>query len=56
MVDVMPSDELCQVEAVPCTGSRANRTTFAANATHIESQGEKESKAVSDEGFPLNSN
>ena len=24
-VDVMPNDELCQVEAILCTGSRANR-------------------------------
>ena len=29
-VDVMPNDVLCQVEAVPCTGSRANWTMFAA--------------------------
>ena len=34
-VDVMPSDELCHVEAVPCTGSRTNRTMCAANGTKI---------------------
>ena len=55
-VDVIPSDELCQSEAVPCTGSRANRTMFAANGTKIESQGEKKFKDVTDEGFPLNFN
>ena len=47
-VDVMPNDELCQVEVVPCTGSRANRTMFAANGTKIESQGEKKFKVVTD--------
>ena len=52
-VDVMPNDELCQVEAVPCTGSRANRTIFVANGTRIESKGEKKSKAVTDGGLPL---
>ena len=54
--DVMPSDELCQVEAVPCTGSRANRTMFAANGTKIESKGEKQFKAITGKGFPLNFN
>ena len=49
-VDVLPSDELCQMEAVPCTGSRANRTMFAANGTRIESRGEKKFKAVTDDG------
>ena len=53
-VDAMPSDELCQVEAVPCTGSRANRAMLAANGTKVESQVEKKFKAVTDEGFPLN--
>ena len=53
-VDVMSSDELCQVEAVPCTGSHANRTMFAANSMKIESKGEKKFKAVTDEGFPSN--
>ena len=52
-VDVMPNDELCQVEAVPCTGSRANRTLFAANGTRIESKGEKKFQAITDDGFPL---
>ena len=52
-VDVMPSDERCQVDAVPCTGSRANRTMFAANGTKIESKGEKKFKVVTDEGIPL---
>ena len=52
-VDVMPHDELCQVDAVPCTGTRANRTMFAANGTKIESKGEKKFKAVTDDGFPL---
>ena len=45
-VDVMPNDEFCQVEAVPCTGSRANRTVFAANGTKTESKSEKKSKAI----------
>ena len=45
-VDVMPNDELCQVEAVPCTGSRANRSMFAANGTKIESKGETKFKAI----------
>ena len=48
-VDVMPNGELCQVEAVPCTGSHANRTMFAANATKIESKGEKKFQAVTDD-------
>ena len=52
----MPSDELCQVEAFPCTGSQANTTVFAANGTKIESKGEKKFKAVTDEGFPLSFN
>ena len=52
-MDVMPSDELCQVEAVPCIGSRANKTMLAANGTKINSQGENKFKAVTDEGFPL---
>ena len=49
----MPSDELCQVEAVPFTGSRANRIMFAANGKKIKSQGEKKFKAVTDEGVPV---
>ena len=53
-VDVMPSDELCQVEAVPCTESRANRTIFAASGPKIESKGEKKFKAITDkEGIPI---
>ena len=52
-VDVMPHDEFCQVDAVPCTGSRAKRTMFAANGTKIESKGEKKFKAVTDDRFPL---
>ena len=36
-VDVMPADELCQVDTVPCTSSRANRSMFAANGTRIDS-------------------
>ena len=31
----------------------ASRTMFAANGTRIESKGEKEFKAVTDDGFPL---
>ena len=54
-VDVMPADELCQVDTVPCTGSRANRSMFAANGTIIDSKGEKKFKAVTDDGFPLDS-
>ena len=50
-VDVMPTDEFCQIEAVPCTGSRANRTMLAANGTRIESKGEKKFQAVTDDGF-----
>ena len=42
-----------QVEAVPCTRSRANRIMFAANGTRIESNGEKQPKAITDDGFPL---
>ena len=34
-VDVMPSEDLCQVNTVPCTGARANRTIFVANGTRI---------------------
>ena len=49
----MPTDELCQVEAVPCTGSRANRTMFTANGTRIESKCEKKSMAATNDGFPL---
>ena len=49
----MPNDELCQVEAVPCTGSHANRTMFAANGTKIESKGKKKFQAVTDDGFRL---
>ena len=49
----MPNDELCQVEAVPCTGIRANRTMFAANGTRIESKGEKKFKVLTDNKFPL---
>ena len=52
-VDVMPADELCQVDTVPCTGSRVNRSMFAANGTKIDSKGEKKFKAVTDDGFPL---
>ena len=52
-VDVMPDDKLCQVDVVPCTGTRANRTMFAANGTRIESKAEKKFKAVTDNGFPL---
>ena len=52
-VDVMPNLELCQVEAVLCTGSRANRIMFAANGTRIESKDEKKFKAVTDDEFPL---
>ena len=52
-VDCMPNDECCQVDAVPFTGSRANRTMFAANGTKIESEGEKKFKAVTDDGFHL---
>ena len=52
-VDVMPADELCQVEAVPCTGSRANLIMFAANGTKIDSKGEKKFNAVTDDGPPL---
>ena len=48
----MPIDESCQIEAVPCTESRANRTMFAANGTKITSKGEKKFKVVTDEGFP----
>ena len=40
-VDVMPNDELCQVEAGPCKGSRANRIMFAANGTKIDSKRNK---------------
>ena len=49
----MPSDELCQVDTVPCTGSRANRSMFAANGTRIDSKGEKKFQALTDDGFPL---
>ena len=49
----MPADELYEVEAVPCTGSRANQTMFASNGTKIDSKGEKKFKAVTDDGFPL---
>ena len=52
-VDVMPDDEFCQVDVVSCTGTRTNRTMFAVNGTRIESKGEKKSKAVTDDGFPL---
>ena len=52
-VDFMPADELCQVDTVPCTGSRANRSIFAANGTRMESKGEKKFRAVTDDGFPL---
>ena len=52
-VDVMPNDELCQVDSVPCTGSRANRTVFAANGTKIKSKGEKEFKGITDDGCSL---
>ena len=41
------------MDAVPCTGTRAKRTMFAANGTKIESKGEKKFKAVTDDGFPL---
>ena len=51
-VDVMPNDEICQVEAVPCTGSRANRTMFPANGTMIESKDEKKFNAITDDGLP----
>ena len=44
-VDVMPNDEVCQVEGCSCTGRRANRTMFAANGTRIELKGEKKFKA-----------
>ena len=49
----MPNDELCQVEAVPRTGSRANRIMFDANGTIIESKGEKKVYTTTDVGFPL---
>ena len=49
----MPADELCQVDTVPCTGSHANQSTFAAHGTRIDSKGEKKFKAVTDDGFPL---
>ena len=52
-VVVMLNDELCQDEAIPCTGSRANRTMFAANGTKLKSKGEKQIKAIADDGFPL---
>ena len=52
-VDVMPSDELCQVDTVPCTGSRANRSMFAANGTRIDSKWEKKFQAPTDDGFHL---
>ena len=52
-VDVMPNAKLCQAEAVPCTGIRANRTMFAANGSRIESNGEKTFEAVTDDGYPL---
>ena len=52
-VDVMPNDELCQVEAVPCTEGHANRIMIAANGTKIESKGKNKFKAITDEGFPL---
>ena len=52
-VDAMPQDQLCQLETVPCTGTRANRTMFAAKGTKIESKGEKKFKALTDDGFPL---
>ena len=47
------SDELCQVNAVPCRRSRADQILFAANGTRIESRGEKKPKAITDDGFPL---
>ena len=53
IVDVMPAEELCQVDTVPCTGDRANRTMFAANGAKIDSKGEKKFRAVTDDGFPL---
>ena len=52
-VDVMPDEELCEVDTTPCTGPRAGRNMFAANGTRIESKGEKKFKAITDDGFPL---
>ena len=52
-VDVMPADELCQVDTVPCSGSRTNQIMFAANDTNIDSKGGKKYKAVTDDRFPL---
>ena len=48
-VDVMPSEELCQVDTVPCTGARANRTMSGANGTRIESKGENKFQAITDD-------
>ena len=52
-VDVMPSDEFYQVEAVPFKGNRTNITMLAANGTKIEPKGEKKFKAMTDERFSL---
>ena len=41
-VDVMPHDELCQVDAVPCTGSRANRTMFCGQRHEYRVEGREE--------------
>ena len=52
-VDVMPEGELCEVDTVPCTGVRAGRKLFAANATKIDVAGEKRFHAFTDDGIPL---
>ena len=52
-VDVMPEGELCEVDTVPCTGVRAGRKLFAANATKINVAGEKRFHAFTDDGIPL---
>ena len=41
------------MDAVPCTGTRANWTMFVANDTRIESKGKKKFRAVTDDGFTL---
>ena len=50
---VMPSDELCQVEAEPCTRSRTNGSMVAVKGMGIYSDGETKFRAVTDEGFPF---
>ena len=51
-LDVMPNDDLCQVEAVPCTESR-QPDHICGDGTKIESNGEKKFQAVTDDGFLL---